>query len=212
MIRVRIAYSKGEELLFTGNLDLHKIWERTFRRAVLLLAYSQGFHPQPKIQQACPLPLGFTSDAELVDIWLTNVLDVEEIKNKLTPCLNPGILIRKIAIIPLEWPPLQTQVIAAGYEVIVDPFDGSSNVNESIQRLLNSPTLMHDRRGKTQDLRPLIESIYLLGEDPVMLFMQLTAKPGATGRPELVLNDLGISIENTRIHRTQLILSSGENQ
>ena len=29
-----------------------KVWERSFRRANLSLAYSQGFHPQPKIVEA----------------------------------------------------------------------------------------------------------------------------------------------------------------
>ena len=45
---------------FTGHLDLHRAWERTFRRAHLPLAYTQGFHPQPRIQLAGALPLGFT--------------------------------------------------------------------------------------------------------------------------------------------------------
>jgi radical SAM-linked protein len=42
---------------YTGHLDLHRAWERTFRRARLPLAYSQGFHPQPRLNLACALPL-----------------------------------------------------------------------------------------------------------------------------------------------------------
>ena len=60
MQRIRLTYSKGGELKYTGNLDMMKVWERTFRRARLRIAYSQGFNPQPKIHQALPLPLGFT--------------------------------------------------------------------------------------------------------------------------------------------------------
>ena len=69
--RYRINYSKKEGMRYTSNLDVHKMWERTFRRAKLPLAYSQGFHPQPKIQQASPLPLGFLSDYEIVDFFKT---------------------------------------------------------------------------------------------------------------------------------------------
>ncbi|MBA4384294.1 MAG: hypothetical protein C0410_06130, partial [Anaerolinea sp.] len=54
MQRIRIHYFKGEDLQYIGNLDLHKVWERTFRRAQIKLAYSQGFHPQPRMHQACP--------------------------------------------------------------------------------------------------------------------------------------------------------------
>jgi hypothetical protein len=58
MQRIRIQYAKTEPLRYTGNLDMHRIWERTLRRARLTIAYSQGFHPQPRLNQACPLPLG----------------------------------------------------------------------------------------------------------------------------------------------------------
>ncbi len=51
-MRLRITFSKQGALRYTGHLDLHKIWERTARRAGLPLAYSQGFHPHPQIQLA----------------------------------------------------------------------------------------------------------------------------------------------------------------
>jgi hypothetical protein len=40
------------------------------------------------------------------------------------------------------------------------------------------------------------------------LTMRLSASPGATGRPEEVLAELGFSPENTRITRTHLILNT----
>ena len=46
-MRIRITFSKTAAMRYTGHLDLHRAWERTFRRAGLPLAYSQGFHPQP---------------------------------------------------------------------------------------------------------------------------------------------------------------------
>ncbi|MDP3186130.1 MAG: TIGR03936 family radical SAM-associated protein, partial [Anaerolineales bacterium] len=64
---MRITFSKTGALRYTGHLDLQRIWERTARRAGLPLVYSQGFHPQPKIQIAAALPLGFSGRAELVD-------------------------------------------------------------------------------------------------------------------------------------------------
>jgi hypothetical protein len=52
------------------------------------------------------------------------------------------------------------------------------------------------------DLRPLIEELDLL---PGGIHMRLAARDGATGRPEEVLNVLGIAFEETRIERTRLI-------
>jgi hypothetical protein len=46
-----------------------------------------------------------------------------------------------------------------------------------------------------------------MGEGPGSegLFMRLTAREGATGRPEEVLDVLGIPLETARIERTRLI-------
>ncbi len=78
--RVRILFAKTDAMRFIGNLDLHKAWERSCRRAGLPLAYSQGYNPQPKLNLASALPLGFTSQAELIDIWLEQVLPLAAIE------------------------------------------------------------------------------------------------------------------------------------
>ena len=39
-MRMRIKFAKTEDMRFSGHLDLHRAWERTFRRAGLPLAYS----------------------------------------------------------------------------------------------------------------------------------------------------------------------------
>ena len=48
-MRIRITFAKTGALRYIGHLDLHRMWERVARRAGLSLAYTQGFHPQPKI-------------------------------------------------------------------------------------------------------------------------------------------------------------------
>jgi hypothetical protein len=40
------------------------------------------------------------------------------------------------------------------------------------------------------------------------IFMRLSAREGATGRPEEVLDALGIAFEETRIERTKIIFKS----
>ena len=75
--RLRIQFSKSGPARFIGNLDLMRLWERAARRAGLALAYSVGFHPQPRMQLAAPLPLGYVGDAELLDLWLANPTDPE---------------------------------------------------------------------------------------------------------------------------------------
>ena len=84
MIRVRIKYAKTGWLKYTSNLDVQKIWERALRRARLPLAYSQGFNPQPRLNLAAPLPLGFTGSGELIDIWFTEELVLASMEEKIS--------------------------------------------------------------------------------------------------------------------------------
>ena len=56
--RLRITFSKLGIARYIGHLDLHRSWERALRRGGVELAYTGGFHPQPRIQLASALPLG----------------------------------------------------------------------------------------------------------------------------------------------------------
>ena len=60
-----------------------------------------------------------------------------------------------------------------------------------------------ERRGKAYDLRPLIERLELV--EPGKLSMRLSAREGATGRPEEVLEALGIPLDGVQVERTRLI-------
>ena len=77
--RLRLTFAKTEAMRFTGHLDLHHTWERTFRRAGLPLAYSQGFNPHPRLNLASALPLGFTSECEVIDVWLEQEMEPEQV-------------------------------------------------------------------------------------------------------------------------------------
>ncbi|MGF1504453.1 MAG: TIGR03936 family radical SAM-associated protein [Anaerolineae bacterium] len=67
--RYRIRFGKQDDLRYTGNLDIARIWERTLRRAGAPGVYSNGYNPRPKLQIAAALPLGYSSVCEIVDVW-----------------------------------------------------------------------------------------------------------------------------------------------
>ena len=116
-MRIRITFAKQGALRYTGQLDLHKLWERAARRAELPLAYSQGFHPQPKINIAAALPLGFSSRCEVMDMKLEREIPLEGLREKLQGTLPTGIQVLNVGSADEHTPALQTQVAAAEYEV-----------------------------------------------------------------------------------------------
>lgn len=205
-MRIRITFAKQGALRYTGHLDLHRLWERAARRAELPLAYSQGFHPQPKMTIAAALPLGFSSRCEVIDMRLEHDVPLDGLCDKLQGTLPTGIQVFNVESVDEKSPALQTQVASAEYEVHLTEAVDSSELKRRIDSVMESESIIRERRGKTYDLRPLMEELNLSSEGKI--FMRLAAREGATGRPEEVLDILGIAFEGTRIERTQIIFKS----
>jgi len=217
-MRARITFSKTGGLRYIGHLDLATIWERAARRAGLPLAYTQGFHPQPKMNFASALPLGFSSRGEIMDMRLNEDLGLKTLSTQLQKALPAGIEVLKLESVDEQAPPLQTQLVSVEYEVTLAEAVDGLKLQSKIDELMASQNLPRQRRGKSYDLRPLIEELAPLclpqnssnggGEKEGGIFMRLAAREGATGRPEEVLDVLGIAIEQTQVERTRLIFKN----
>jgi len=203
-MRIRVKFAKLASIRFIGHLDLFRAWERTIRRARLPIQYSLGFNPRPKINLALPLPLGLTSEAEIMDLIFEKYVPVINIEKKLINALPPGLQVLKISEIRIDAPKLQKRIFAAEYTATFN-----TNITETeIRSLLRTNQIYRERRGKTYDLRPLILDLSTLpqgNESQIQLYMKLSARDGATGRPDEVLNALGIDPLSAQIHRTSLI-------
>jgi radical SAM-linked protein len=211
-MRIRLVYAKTALLRYTGALDMQTSWERTLRRARLPIAYSQGFHPQPRINQASALPLGFTSRAEMIDLWLDIELPLDQVRSALIPCLPPGVELVDILPVVQGAPSVQTVTQSAEYLVsLLEPLPPAGEIQTQVTRLLQADRLPRRRREKTYDLRPLIEALQIMSSEDdrsVTLWMRLSAREAFTGRPDEVLDEMGILPANTRIERTRLTLSA----
>jgi radical SAM-linked protein len=210
VMRIRITFVKQGALRYTGHLDLHKLWERAARRAELPLAYSQGFHPQPKMNMAAALPLGFSSRCEVMDMKLEHDIPLNDLPTRLNTTLPSGLQVVDVEQIDERAPALQTQVLSAEYEIALTEAVNESELKRKIDSVIESKSISRERRGKNYDLRPLIEKVQILESDglpsgPQKILMRLAAREGATGRPEEVLDVLGIAFEETRIERTRLL-------
>lgn len=206
-MRLRIKFIKNENMRYTGHLDLYHTLERTFRRADLPVAYSQGFNQRPRLNLASALPLGLTSRDELAEVWLDEPRALADIKAALEASAPPGLVFTAVAEVPAKSPKLPNLIRAAEYRAIVEV--RPADLDKRIASLLAAGSLPRTRRKKSYDLRPLIEEITRLpgGEHGATeLSIRLASRPGATGRVDEVLKALGIDALSARIERTKLIL------
>jgi radical SAM-linked protein len=207
-MRIRITFAKTNAMRFTSHLDLHRTWERTFRRARLPLSYSQGFNPHPHLNLASALPLGFTGSQEILDAWLEQMLPEAVIQSALEKAAPPGIDIRQVESFDERAPTLQTVMEASNYTIILD--EHLPDLDERLNALLQAENLPRQRRGKDYDLRPLVLELQRLPDDAQgrqRIQTRLKAQEGATGRPEEVLEVLGADPLAARINRDYLVIS-----
>lgn len=212
MQRLRLRFSRGAEVKFLSHLDLIRLWERALRRAKVPLAYSEGFTPHPRLCLAAPLPIGVTSEAELMDVWLTRWLTPNSFLASLKKQLPAGIGVSDIWIIGLNVPSLQSQVRLAEYRVEIESEKTLQELEQAVNSLLSTKEFPwhHQRDTETRhyDLRTLIDDLWLISSEDsqCVLGMRLRCDSQGSGRPEQVTAALGFQQYPKAIHRTRLIL------
>lgn len=206
LYRRRITFREGDEIKYISHLDLLRAWERTLRRANVPLAYSLGFNPHPRIVIAMPLPVGCTGGQEMVDVWLDEPLSPEALVEALGPALPVGLSVVEAREVPLKEPALPTRIAHAVYRIELDRV-AIDEVMERVERLMARDALEVQFRRKTFDLRPLVGALTVQGAEPRPLLeaVLLRNKSGRIGRPDVLLEALGLSEHARRVHRLRIV-------
>lgn len=217
MIRCRATYQKFGPLRYISHLDLQKVWTRVLLRAKFPLAYTQGFHPVPKMASAWPLPLGWDGQNELVDLWFDfdpenlSENDLSQIAGQLNRQTPDGLHFRSIETVELYSPSITALIQRADYLIVLDETVNTSELGEKIEIFKQQPEIMRVRRGKKYDLKRLIESDPALiqpepGQSAISICM--TARDSAMGRPDEFADELGLDPEALSYSRERFYLAA----
>jgi radical SAM-linked protein len=214
MFRLRVRFSRGEELKFISHLDIIRLWVRAMRRARIPLEYTEGFSPHPRISLAVPLSVGVTADNELLDISITKVVSPHWFVETVNRQLPDGLKVLEATPIGPNVPSLQSQVRFAQYQVEVKTGKNEEEIKKDIDRLLALESLpWHHERDtgrKSYDLRHLIDDIWLVEMKPAscVVGMILRCDESGSGRPEQVALALSFAEYPVSLQRTKLLLGS----
>ena len=212
MERIRITFEKTGSMRYTSHLDMQKVWIRALLRAKLPLAYTQGFHPTPKVAYAWPLPLGWGTEGELMDIWLDDPegkeAEAESFIRDVNNSMPAGLRILSIEKLPYSDPALTIVIQSAVYLIIFPDNRNAEDLKEKMTELISQETIERERRGKIYDMKPLIED-WLCGTDDngeVFMKVQMAARDSAMGRPDELAAALGFDPFAVNITRLKYIL------
>jgi radical SAM-linked protein len=213
MQRLRISFDRCERLKFLSHLDMLRLLERAFRRTGIELAYSEGFTPHPKFSLAAPLSVGVTSQAELMDVFLSGWESPLSFMNRVRTQLPIGLFVTDVQLVGLEEPSLQSRMRFAEYVVEIETEIQSEKIQSDIKSLLLASEIpwqhQRDTGCRHYDLRPLVDDVWLINAQDALctLGMRLICSTKGAGRPEQVAKALGILHPRLSIHRTKLIFS-----
>ena len=216
--RFRVRFGKARSMRWIGHLDLQTNFERLLRRAGLRVAHTAGFHPRPRMVFASALPLGTSSEVELVDIWIEAAPAPEELLFQLQRASHPDLPIYELQLVEGRQRAVTTLVVSALYHAApLPPIGGGAapqpaELQGAVAALLAAAELPRERRGKAYDLRPLILELAVEADaaEEWRLRMRLDAREGRTGRPEELLRALGLEPGEWRVCRSELQLCSPE--
>ena len=102
--RLRFTFTKKGQEIFIGHLDMLRLLERAARRAALPVSTSLSpYSSRLRISTAMPLPLGASSQAELLEIILVEPRDPKEVAKGLERALPEGMRIKSVEEIPVTY-------------------------------------------------------------------------------------------------------------
>lgn len=115
--RLRIRFTKCDDLRWIGHRDLARVWERLLRRVGLELAFSQGFHPKARISFPSALALGIEALDEIVEMEVLGQVGLEQLGEEIRREMPAGM-----ELLSLESPEYglgKAKVAGASYRIEV---------------------------------------------------------------------------------------------
>jgi len=209
--KIRLKWGKSGLVRFMSHLDNNRVFGRAIRRANLPVVYSLGFHPHQKLSFGPPLPVGYSSESEFLDIQIDGSCSREEI-DALAQMLPGGFSIYDYKLIFSKAPAISTLLNRAVY-TIRGNFGDPDLLYRRMDEVLSRDSVIAVRTtregGKKVDIRPAIYRLDLhRGDTESVIEMELGLGQGGYAKPNEVLDVLNIfepeQIISFHFHRKML--------
>ncbi len=186
--RLRIHFAKRGRLRFTSHRDFQRAFERALRRAGVPMAYSAGFSPHPKISYIGAAPTGTASEAEYLEIAVTDRLDPQTVRRALDAALPPGLDV--LEVVEAAGGSLAERVAASVWEVRL-PGISTYDAEAAVERFLAADAVevervLKDGRRRLDARAPVLRAEVATADDCAIIEMVVRHVTPAV-RPDDVL-------------------------
>jgi len=205
--KVAIRFGIEGDLRFISHHDTMRLFERALSRASLPVKFSEGFNPHPRLSLPLPRSVGVASECDLLVIELSEPLEPNVVRNRLSVQLPRGLTLLE-AWVSEGHRTLQVDRVAYALDL---PPDAADKTIPSLARLLAAETWSIERhpvgrRGmKLIDLRSYLVDASV--QSGTLRWIGCVTRTGSC-RPAEVLEALGLDpqVWHHHVRRTAIYL------
>ncbi len=198
--KLRVRYAKEGNASFLSHLETSAALIRGITRSGLTFAFSEGFHPSPKVSFPNATPVGIESRCEYADIQVRDLaLPVDDFIDKINLSLPSGITILDIREVPSGSGALSEYISGVQYEICLyrgpdmdEELDLRGKINHFLA--LSAFDVPRIRKGKEtkKDIRPFVDSLSFDGKDSVIKMTLSSSSKGGVNPLEILVHVLGL--------------------
>ncbi|MBI5778763.1 MAG: DUF2344 domain-containing protein [Planctomycetes bacterium] len=189
-----VRFTKKGRAKYLSHRELLNLIEQAVRRADIPVVFSEGFNPRPRISFLTALPLGISSDDEVLHFQLSEWVNQNEIIQKFNRELVEGITATSIE-------PLRQDITGSfnvEYKIMPLTEDASAQIlklsADKIKNWMLQPVQVikrdyDNKESKNINLKSFVQKMELKDQ---ALFLTIKVSNDGTARPEEVLWSLGI--------------------
>ncbi len=144
--RLRVRFTKCDDLRWISHRDLQRLWERLLRRAGLQLAFSQGFHPKPRISFPSALALGIEALDEVIEMEVVGAVELPAFEQLIRQEMPSGMELLKLESLKTSLG--KAKVLGATYRIphcLANPAPLQQRIDE-VKSLETLEVLREDKR------------------------------------------------------------------
>jgi radical SAM family uncharacterized protein/radical SAM-linked protein len=200
---VRVRWSKLGRLVALSHLETMHALLRAVRRAALPVAYSQGFHPKPRVSFGPALAVGIESTCEYLDLELIGVVDPRDAGERLARELPEGLRVLEAFEIDPQGPSIGESLRAVHYRAefqgdgwneahLASRIAAFADAEQALVTRSGPPKNRNRKRRKVAetkrreiDLKEIVT--HLAVEGPGRVAFSLRADPSGSAKPAEVL-------------------------
>ena len=188
MSKLRLIFVKEQQASYISHLDVMRTFQRVFPRAGLSIKHSNGFHPHPILSIVLPLPVGQSSECEILDFESVEESAGEGVAEALNTGMPAGL--RVLDCYAASRPVREMALLRARLEMEYDS-GVSEDACERIRALFAQEEVFVEKRTKHKGMTelnivPLIHSLTLTEEAGMIVADAIVAAQDPGLNPALI--------------------------